>query len=310
MSSLSPHPAVPTIEISPGGPHFSRLVPGLMRLASWGLSPAERLDWIMACLDMGMTTFDHADIYGDYTSEALFGEALALQPAVRQQIQIVTKCGIKLVSPNRPDHRVKHYDTSKAHILVSVENSLRVLHTDYIDLLLIHRPDALMDADEVAEAFVELKAAGRVLHFGVSNFKPWHFDLLASRLPFPLVTNQVELSVMALEVLHDGTLDQCQQLHISPMIWSPLAGGQIFSGGGEQAGRVRAALAEVGQECGGATADQVALAWILHHPARPVPVLGSGRLERLRQAAGAVDLMLTREQWYTIWRASAGAEVP
>lgn len=310
MSSLSPYPAVPTMEIAPGGPHFSRLVPGLMRLASWGFSPAERLDWIMACLEMGMTTFDHADIYGDYTSEVLFGEALALQPAVRQRMQLVTKCGIKLVSANRPDHRVKHYDTSQAHILASVENSLRALHTDYIDLLLIHRPDALMDADEVAEAFVKLKAAGRVLHFGVSNFKPWQFDLLASRLPFTLVTNQVELSVMALEVLHDGTLDQCQRLRLSPMIWSPLAGGQIFSGGGERAGRVRAALAEVGQECGGATADQVALAWILHHPARPVPVLGSGRLERLRQAAGAVDLMLTREQWYAIWRASAGTDVP
>jgi predicted oxidoreductase len=225
-------------------------------------------------------------------------------------MQLVTKCGIKLVSERRPAHGLKHYDTSRAHIVASVENSLRALHTDRLDLLLIHRPDPLLDADEVARAFAELRQAGKVLHFGVSNFTPGQFELLASRLEFPLVTNQVELSVMHLDALHDGTADQCQRLGIAPMAWSPLGGGRLFRADGEQAVRVRRALETVGEALGGATADQVALAWILRHPARFLPILGTGRLDRIRRAAEAEGLALSREQWFTIWTASAGHEVP
>ena len=302
--------SVSQIDMAKGGPQVSHLALGFWRLAEWGMSDAELLDLIRASLDLGITTFDHADIYGDHACQELFGRALALEPALRKRMQLVTKCGIMLVSPNHPQHTVKHYDTSRAHIITSAEESLQVLGTDFIDLLLIHRPDLLMDPDEVAEAFAALRQSGKVLHFGVSNFTPSQFDLLASRLDFPLVTNQIEVSVLSLDLLHDGTVDQCLQRGIAPMVWSPLAGGRIFYEDSEQAARVRQALQAVGQELGGASLDQVALAWVLTHPARFVPVLGSGKIERIQSAAGAEALRLSREQWFAIWSASTGTPVP
>jgi predicted oxidoreductase len=293
-----------------GGPQVSRLSLGLWRLVEWGMSDAQLLDLIRASLDLGITTLDHADIYGDHICQELFGRALALEPALRERMQLVTKCGIMLASPNRPQHALKHYDTSRAHIFASVEESLQALGTDRIDLLLIHRPDVLMDPDEVAEAFTSLRRAGKVLHFGVSNFAPSQFDLLASRLDFPLVTNQIEVSVLCLDLLHDGTVDQCLQRGIAPMVWSPLAGGRVFGEDSEQAIRVRQALQSVGRELGGASLDQVALAWLLAHPVRFVPILGSGKIERIRSAVGAEALHLSREQWFAIWSASTGTPVP
>lgn len=302
--------SVGQIDMAKGGPRFSRLALGFWRLADWGLSDRELLDLIRASLDLGITTFDHADIYGDYTCQELFGRALALEPALRKKMQLVTKCGIMLASPNRPQHALKHYNTSRAHIMASVEESLQTLGTDRVDLLLIHRPDLLMDPDEVAEAFTALRQAGKVLHFGVSNFTPSQFDLLASRLDFPLVTNQIEVSVLFLDLLHDGTVDRCLQKGIAPMVWSPLAGGRIFSEESERAARVRQALQAVGQELGGAPLDQVALSWVLTHPARFVPILGSGKIERIRSAARAEARQLSREQWFAIWSASSGTPVP
>jgi predicted oxidoreductase len=301
---------IPQITMGPEGPDVSQLALGLWRLADWDLTTTQLLDLVHGSLGLGITTFDHADIYGGYRCEQIFGQALALEPALRESMQIVTKCDIKLVSPNRPAHTIKHYDTGRAHITASVENSLQMLGTDRIDLLLIHRPDPLMDPDEVAEAFTALRRAGKVLHFGVSNFTPSQFELLGSRLGFPLVTNQIELSVLRMDALHDGTVDQCLRLGIAPMAWSPLGGGGLFRIDSEKANRVRQALREVGEELEGATSDQVALAWILRHPARIVPILGSGKLERVRSAAGAVALSLSREQWFKIWTASAGAPVP
>jgi predicted oxidoreductase len=301
---------IPQITMGPQGPHVSQLALGLWRLADWELTKAQILDLVRASLDLGITTFDHADIYGDYRCEQIFGRALALEPALREKMQLVTKCGIKLVSPKRPAHTIKHYDTGHTHITASVEHSLQVLGTDRIDLLLIHRPDPLMDPDEVAEAFGRLRQAGKVLHFGVSNFSRSQFEMLASRLDFPLVTNQIELSVLHMDALHDGTVDQCLQLGIAPMAWSPLGGGDLFRSDTERAKRVREALQTVGGEMGGASLDQVALAWILRHPARVVPIVGTGKLARIRSAAGAATLELSREQWFSIWSASAGGPVP
>lgn len=301
---------VSRIQLTEGGPEFSRLVAGVWRLGEWGMDSRALLNFIHGCLDLGITTFDNADIYGGYTCEARFGEALAAEPGLRQRLELVTKCGIQLVSPQRPDNRVHHYDTGRAHILGAAENSLRLLNTDTLDLLLIHRPDPLMDADEVAEAFATLRATGKVRHFGVSNFMPWQFHLLQSRLDFPLVTNQIELSVLALDPLHDGTLDQAQRLRVPPMAWSPLAGGRLFELSDERAGRVRGVLESVGRELGGAAVDQVALAWLLRHPARVLPVLGSGKIERLHAAAMAEAMVLERQQWFAIWEASTGHEVP
>lgn len=297
------------IHLTDGGPILSRVVAGMMRLREWGMDTAALLDFIHECLDLGITTFDHADIYGSYTCEALFGRALAAEPSLRNRLELVTKCGIQLQSPNRPETRVHHYDTSREHIIASAESSLRNLRTDFLDLLLVHRPDPLMDADEVAEALMSLRASGKVRHAGVSNFMPWQFDLLQSRLDFPLVTNQIELSVLHLDPLHDGTLDQMQRLRVAPMAWSPVAGGRLFDSQIERARRVRTALESIGREMG-ASVDQVAMAWLMRHPARVLPVLGTGKIERLREAVAAEGVTLDRQQWFTIWEASAGKEVP
>ncbi|MFP5356251.1 MAG: aldo/keto reductase, partial [Gemmatimonadota bacterium] len=178
---MTPHP--PLVSLAPGGAQLSPIVAGAWRMASWKLDAPARLRWIESALDLGVTSFDHADIYGDYQVEELFGEALALAPSLRDRMQLVTKCGIKLKSSRRPAHRINSYDTSRAHVLASVENSLRTLRTDRIDLLLIHRPDALMDPDELAATFNELRAAGKVLHFGVSNHLPSQLALLQQWIP-------------------------------------------------------------------------------------------------------------------------------
>jgi predicted oxidoreductase len=302
---------VSQITLAKDGPTFSRLVFGAWRLADDPKSAtiSNVLRKIETSLDLGITTFDHADIYGGYTCEHLFGSALAERKELRARMQLVSKCGIQLISPNRTENKIKHYDTSQKHIVNSVENSLRALHTDRLDLLLIHRPDPLMDADEVAQTFVKLKEQGKVLHFGVSNFLPTHFDLLQSRLPFALVTNQIELSVLRMDPLQDGTLDQCMIRGISPMAWSPLGGGLLFSGTSEKTVRVRETLRDIGRELQGASEDQVALAWLLAHPAKIVPVLGTSDAARLQSAAKSEALKLTRQQWFRIWTASAGKEV-
>jgi len=302
--------SVSRIQMTESGPEFSRLVAGVWRVREWGMDTRGLLDFIHGCLDVGITTFDNADIYGGYTAEGIFGAALAAEPGLRNRLELVTKCGIQLLSPNRPGNRVHHYDTSRDHIIASAENALREMRTDYLDLLLIHRPDPLMDADEVAGAFGVLRAAGKVRAFGVSNFMPWQFHLLQSRLDFPLVTNQIELSALYLDPLHDGTLDQLQRLRVPPMAWSPLAGGRLFDPHDERAAQVRAALSRAGDELGGAAVDQVALAWLLRHPARVLPVLGTGKIERVRAAADAERLALDRQQWFAVWEASAGREVP
>lgn len=301
---------VSKVEIVPQGPQFSELVQGYWRLADWDMTPAERLVFLKQHIEMGITTVDHADIYGDYHCEALFGEALALEPSLRDQIEIVTKCDIKLCSSTFPLRRINHYDTSKEHIIESVNNSLSRLNVENIDVLLIHRPDVLMDADEVAEAFATLKQQGKVNDFGVSNFSPAQFDLLQSRLDAPLVTNQVEINPLNFEVAHDGTLDQLQMKRIKPMAWSCLAGGDIFSGQSEQQVRVRNELELIREEVGAESIDQVIYAWVRRLPSKPLPIIGSGKIERVQAAVNALDIELTREQWFRVWVASKGHGVP
>lgn len=285
---------------------FSRIAAGAWRLAEWGLSPRQRLDWVEACLDLGITTFDHADIYGHYTVEALFGEALALSPGLRQRMQIVSKCGIKLVGEPRPAYRIKSYDTSPGHVRASVEHSLKALRTDHLDVLLIHRPDALMDAAELAGVFTRLRDEGKVLHFGVSNHTPAQFALLNAHIP--LVTNQIECSPLHLDPLHDGSFDQAQALGFSPMIWSPLAGGRLFTGADEASARVREVLSSLAGPWG-TSPEAVAIAWLLRHPSRPIPVLGSRRVDAYAQAVEALRLNMDRESWWRVWSAGAGRAV-
>ena len=286
------------LQISNTGPEFSRIALGMWRLDSWQLTARQRLEFLEQALDLGITTIDHADIYG---SEVPFGESLALAPALRQRIEIITKCGIV------PGGQVAYYDTSRQHIIKSLENSLRDLKTDYVDLLLIHRPDPLMQADEIAAAFEQLHGSGKVRHFGVSNFTPAQFDLLASR--HKLVTNQVELSPLFLNPLHDGTLDQCQQHRISPIVWSALAGGRLFSEKTDQVLRVRATLDELALHYG-VSATTIVYAWLLQHPSCPVVLTGSGRITILKEAVAAIGLTLSRSHWFAIWSASTGTSVP
>ena len=226
---------------------------------------------------------------------------------MRQRLQLVTKFGIKLVHPNRPAHGVKSYDTSRAHVLASVDESLRALHTDRIDLLLIHRPDLLMDPDELADTFRLLVAAGKVLHVGVSNHTPGPLALLRKR--HPLVTNQIEFSPLQMRALADGTLEQCLDLGLRPMAWSPLGGGRLFDGSDAQAARVLGVLQALAPRYGVSVAS-VAYAWILRHPARPIPVTGSGRLQAMADAVAALQVKLSAEDWYRIWQASIGHELP
>ena len=276
-------------------------------MADWNLSVTERVRWIEACLDLGITTFDHADIYGDCAVEALFGEALAAAPGLRERMTIVTKCGIGIVSPARPAHRVGHYDTSAVHVEASVDASLAKLRTDRLDVLLIHRPDALMDADALTASFGRLRDAGKVRHFGVSNFTPAQFALLHRR--FPLVTNQVECSLLHIAPLYDGTLDQAQDLGIAPMIWSALAGGRLFAGEDADARRVRPVLERLAGERG-ISVTTLVYAWLLRHPARPLPLTGSRRIDAMREAVSALDVEIDNQTWYEIWVAGNGAPAP
>lgn len=303
---------VPRQRLHPEGPELSRLVWGAWRSVRSPETdtPQKLARLIETCVGLGITTFDHADIYGGYTAEAAFGAALREWGGDRSRIELVSKCGIALVNPARPRHRVKHYDTSPRHIAASVETSLRELGTDHLDLLLIHRPDPLMDADATAEALMRLVQAGKVRHLGVSNHRPSQLELLQSRLPVPLVTNQIELSLLRPEPLLDGTLDQAQRLRASPMIWSPLGGGTILTGATPRGQRVAEALSAVAAELGGADPGAVALAWLLAHPSRPVPVIGSSRLQRLQALASAPSIELDRQTWFRLLEASVGSEVP
>ncbi|HZY80395.1 MAG TPA: aldo/keto reductase [Cyclobacteriaceae bacterium] len=295
------------LPIHPSGPTFSRIIAGAWRWNSIPSSTIEEL--INTSLDEGITTFDHADIYGDYSNEKSFGDVIARQPHLVKKMQLVTKCGIKLTSGKKPEHRVKHYDTSKEHIIKSAENSLSFLHTDHIDLLLIHRPDILMDVEEVADAFSQLKLQGKVLHFGVSNFTTSQFELLQSALSFPLVTNQVELSLFCTAPLFDGTIEQLYRLKASAMAWSPLGGGRTFVAEDEVSRRIREKVNEFSSKYNNATTTQFFLAWLLKHPSKIFPVIGTSKPERLREAAKAIDLKLDTQDWYEMLKAVRGSDV-
>lgn len=275
----------------------------------WQMSVQDTIAWVESALDLGITTFDHADIYGLYTNEALFGKALEIKPSLREKMELVSKCDICLACDERPEYRINHYNTSPGHIISSVEKSLTNLNTDYLDLILLHRPDPLMDADATAEAFNKLLKDGKIIHIGVSNFTPSQINLLQSRLDQPIVTNQVECSLHHLDPIFDGTLDQAQQHRASPMFWSPFAGGQLFSGDDEQSQRIHSALAPLREKYSTGTA-QIALAWLMKLPCNGVPIMGTGKTGRLKEAAEATAMDLDRQDWFSLLVASQGHPVP
>lgn len=296
----------PRVSTRANGPALSRIVAGMWRMTEWGMSVEQRVAFIEHCLDLGVTSFDHADIYGGYGVESLFGDALRLQPSLRDRMELVSKCGIKLVSPQRPQHTIQHYDTSAAHIVASVEESLRQLGTDRLDLLLIHRPDPLMHFDEVALTFEALRKAGKVLHFGVSNFSRHQFESLDRRIA--LATNQLEFSPLHTAPMFDETFDGLQDLGVSPMIWSPLAGGRLFSGSEDHADNLRLVIKGIADELGQPFAS-VVFAWIMQLPCRPMPLTGTGRIEAIAVAVAGTQFTLSKSDWFSILRAARGHEV-
>ncbi len=297
------------VKISKEGPTFSRIVAGCMNWGEWGakLSFRQAQELIENCLDIGVTTFDHADIYGHYTTEELFGKAIDGISSLREKMQLVTKCGIKLVSSNRPNNKIKSYNTSKEYIIASAEQSLMSLRTDHIDLLLIHRPSPLMNPEEIAAAFHALRNDGKVLHFGVSNFTTSQFSMLNSLIP--LVTNQIEISPLRLDPFIDGTLDQCISNQIKPMGYSTLAGGKFFENEPDnhvqRINRVAQKLADKYD----VSVDKVLSAWILKHPSGILPIIGSTKISRIQSAVDSLELKMTDEEWFTLWEASTGEEV-
>ncbi|MFC5080330.1 Oxidoreductase YdhF [Vibrio thalassae] len=296
------------IHLHPDLAPFSRLIYGAWRLADdQDTSTKHVRAKIDACLEQGITTFDHADIYGDYECESVFGQQLAKTPTLRQDIQIVTKCDIMLLSDKYPVRRVKYYDTSYQHIMHSVERSLKNLNTDYIDLLLIHRPDPFMDHLETGRVLDTLVSQGKVNAVGVSNFNRSDWDLLQSGMSSKLTTNQLELNLLQRESFTNGTLAHSQMVGAPPMAWSPLAGGALFSDS-PAATRLLPLLQSIASKHD-VDIGAVAIAWLLAHPAKILPVLGTNNLERIKRISDAFKVEIDRETWFELWTAAAGEEV-
>ncbi len=289
---------------------ISRIIHGHWRLKDWKLSDTALLKLTEQCIDLGITTFDHADIYGDYSCEKLFGNALKLNKSIRNKVQIITKCGIRLASNKFPNRQFKCYDYSFDYIVKSVENSLKNFGTNYIDILLLHRPSPFFNPKEVAKAFTHLKQSGKVLHFGVSNFTPQQFDMLNTYIDEPLVTNQVEISPYCLEHFGNGNIDYFLQHDIKPMAWSPLAGGNLLNPQDKKGRRIYKSLLEVAQELNIESLDQVIYSWLLKHPVTIIPIVGTGKIERLQKAVDSLSINMTLEQWFKIYTASTGENLP
>jgi len=288
---------------------FSRIIAGVMNWGSWGadLGTSQMSKLINQCVSHGVTTFDHADIYGGYSTEATFGTALQESQISRDTIQLITKCGICMPCDNRPDYKIKSYDTSKKHIITSVENSLRNLKTDYIDLLLIHRPSPLMVAKEIADAFSELKQSGKVKSFGVSNFNVIQTSLIHDT--YPIVANQVEASLLHLDPFFDDSFDYCQKSNILPMIWSPLAGGKLFINQSDQKIEAQKARIQIVCDKYNWSIDEASYLFLLHHPYKLYPVTGSSKIERIVTAVNVLDKKISSSQWFELLEAARGQKV-
>lgn len=300
------------LRLSPAGPELSRLAYGTWRLLNDAEPPSPRalLERLQRCADLGVTTIDTAEIYGGYRVEEAIGAALALDKGLRTRLEIVTKAGIYVPNAFHPNRKVSYYDASAARLIKSAEKSLRFLGVDHLDLLLVHRPDWLTSADDTAEGLNRLIKDGKIRSAGVSNYNVQQFEALNARVNQPLVTNQVEFSLLHMDPIFDGVTDQCQRLGIAPMAWSPLAQGRLMRTDDEAAVRVQQAAAEMAPRYGGATVDQLAFAWILAHPSRPVPIIGSNRIERVESAVRAAEITLSREDWYALWTAAQGRRIP
>ena len=293
----------------PGGIEFSRIVYGMWRIGDDADTSTKHIRAkIDACLDQGITTIDQADIYGGYTAEALLGDCLKENKGLREKLEIVSKCDIVAPVGRYADATVKHYDTSAKHISRSIDQSLSDLGTDYLDLLLIHRPDPLMDHNETGKALDDAVASGKVRAVGVSNFRPYDWSLLQSAMKTPLTTNQIELSLTCHEPFVNGDIASLQEKGIHPMAWSPLGGGALVSGRDEKKRKLYTLMVQIAQEHG-VDVSAVAVAWLLRHPVGILPVMGTNTISRIKAFSQAIDLPMERERWFELYTAALGREV-
>lgn len=284
---------------------LSPIVAGVMNWGIWdkNLNTKEMENMINICLENKITTFDHADIYGDYTTESDFGKAFASSKIAREKMQLISKCGIQMLTENR-NNTIKHYDYSKDYIIWSVENSLKNLKTDYLDVLLLHRPSPLMKSDEIAEAVLKLKSDGKIIDFGLSNFTSSQTELIRQKTEISY--NQVQFSATNFEPMVDGSFDYMQIHNIRPMSWNPL--GFVFREDIPQTHRLKKLLATMVSKYH-LGSDTILLSWILQHPSKVIPIAGTVNVARIQSLMKAVELQLEKEDWFAIWTASMGHDV-
>lgn len=287
--------------------NISKVVAGVIRWGSWGaqLSSSKMASLIEACVESGVTTFDHADVYGNYTTEREFGDAMILSGVSRDQVQLITKCGIIKPCAEKPGFKISHYNTSKRHILESVDQSLTNLNTDYIDVLMINRPSPIMNYEEMAEAFHILKEAGKVKEFGVVNFS--QDQIRAMSKFYPISSHQSELSITNLSPLLDGTIDTCIANDILPMSWSPIGGKMIFTN--TKAGRMREKMLDDYASENGWSITEMALLFLFHHPAGIRPVINYSKADKFKEVVDLSEIVLSNEQWFEMFIVLHGREL-
>nr|WP_199000227.1 aldo/keto reductase [Flavobacterium sp. ASV13] len=285
---------------------LSPIISGTMNWGVWdkNLTTKEMENLIQLCIENKITTFDHADIYGSYTTEADFGKAFHASKISREKLQLITKCGIQMIAEKRPENKIKHYEYSKEYIIWSVEQSLKNLKTDYVDVFLLHRPSPLMQADEIAEAVEKLKGEGKIIDFGLSNFTSSQTELIRQKTEVSY--NQVQFSATNYEPMVDGSFDYMQTHGIRPLSWNPL--GTVFREDTKKTRRLKKLLAELVQKYGFGS-DTLLLAWILKHPAAVIPIAGTVNIARIQSLMRAVELEMDKEDWFAIWTESMGDDV-
>lgn len=303
---------VAPVSLSPNGPSVSQIIFGTWRLLDSDNPPStqEVIQALEFCLELGITTIDTAEIYGLYTVESALGAAFKDQPGLRDQFQIISKCGINVPSSTKNKATLPHYNSCSDNLIACAEKSLTLLNIDHLDILLVHRPDWFATAADTAAGLDQLILQGKIQHAGVSNYSPAQFDLLNDRVSTPLVTNQIEFSLLNMDALDDGSLTQCELQRFRPMVWSPLGGGRLYNPNDETGQRIRQCMQDIRPRYHGADDSALALAWIMAHPAKPIPILGTTQTHRISSSSLAADIKLERQDWYALWQASTGYSVP